>query len=415
MSETPLLDRIGLDATQRERRLEFLDIRDEDSARLVALTPFIEAGAEEIVERFYEYILKFEEAAAYLQDPALVRRLKGAQRTHLIGLVTGPYDAAYFESRLRVGMAHATIRLEPQWYLGAYSVQLRHLIAMLFARSGADPGELEGYLVSLCKLVMLDIELATAAYIYGGFVEKSLADAHAREAERARTALAQFEEEQERREEMIRMVGHDIRSPVTAIISTARLGQRRYPDSAATPGKEFGLIEEAGGNLLGFIDEMLAVARTSGGQLPVAPRPFDLAELVTSCVDELRPFAEQSGHGVALDCPEVLPVTALDPTLVRRIVSNLLVNAVRHTPAGTHVRVEVEARDMRRIVRVADDGPGLPRAVAKRVLGDAETAPPATGLGLPFCRLACERLGGSIRVDASRGRGTCFVVDLPAD
>jgi len=420
MSSTPLLERIGLAGSGQTRHLDFLQIGDKDRAALSELVGFLEEVVDDLVDRFYDFILSFAETAALLEDPELVERLKAAQRSHFLSLVHGTHDAAYFESRLRVGMRHAQIRLAPHWYLGAYAFQMRYLSERLFERFRAEPDRLRGYQDALLKVIMLDIALATNAYIHSGFVERSLADAHEREAARANEALRAKREEERRREELLNMVVHDIRSPVTAMMASARVGLRRYADEAEPPGKQFRLIENAGRNVLGIIDNMLTVARMSQGQIPISPEPFDVAELVLSCVDELRPFAQQTGHGVLVSADEPVPAATLDRMLVRRIISNLLVNACRHTPTGTHVAVSCRVVGDRCEIRVADDGPGIPRAVAAKLFDDpgaaghrSDGAYVDSGLGLPFCRLASERLGGSIRAEQEGGRGSIFVVELP--
>jgi signal transduction histidine kinase len=319
-------------------------------------------------------------------------------------------------------MMHARIRLAPHWYLGAYAFQMRFLSERLFERFSQDTAKLALYQEALLKVIMLDIALATNAYIHSGFVEKSLADAHAREAARATDALRAKEEEERRREELLHMVVHDVRSPVTAMMASARAGLRRYPEDEEPPGKQFRLIENAGRNVLGIIDNMLTVARMSQGQIPITPESFDVCEVIRSCIEDLRPFAQQTGHGVLVVADQPVEVLALDRMLVRRIIANLLVNAFRHTPVGTHVMVTCRAANARCEIRVADDGPGIPRTVADKLFDDpgaaghrSDGAYVDSGLGLPFCRLACERLGGSIHAEQSTSRGTCFVVDLPID
>jgi len=415
VSETPLLDKIGLDATERDRRLKFLGIGKRDHERLAELAPVVESVAEGVIERFYEYILGFREAMDLLGDVDLVQ-LKRAQRDHLISLVSGPYDAAYFESRVQVGLAHARISLAPQWYLGGYGVQIRYLMRELLSRYGSEPERLVGWIGSLLKVILLDIELTMEAYISGGFTERTVAEEHASTARRAIAELETHERDQMRREDFFRMIAHDIRSPVTAMMLTARLGLRRFPDEEEAPGKQFGLIEEAGRNTITIIDNMLTVARMTGGELPVELESFELVGLLHACVEELDPFARQSGHSLTVDVPAKLEVASLDRMLVRRIVTNLLVNAFRHTPAGTHIQLECRRDGSNCVIAIEDDGPGLPKSVGDRVFGEAgELGQVPSGLGLPFCRLACERLGGTIKVETVSGTGSRFIVTLPAD
>ncbi len=420
MPDTPLLDAIGVDAAERQRRLDFLRITAEDCRRLVEIAPLIEDIVDDVLDAFYEHLLAYPEAQELLAEPGRIERLKVAQAAHMHSLVSGSYDADYFESRLRVGIVHADFGVELRWYIGGLCVQLTEINRRLFEAYGGDMGRLFGYLDSFGKAMMLDIQLATESYIQSGFVERPLAEAFEIEAERSRQALLAKERAEARREELLSMVVHDIRSPVTAMMATARLGLRRYHDMAEPPGKQFGLIEESGGNVLRIIDEMLTLTRLPHDELPLRAEPFDVAELARGCVEELRPFASQSGHRISVEADSVIEATALDPVLVRRIVSNLLVNAFRHTPSGTQVILLARREGDLAILSVIDDGPGIPRATRETLLEErplksrrSQGAYVDSGLGLPFCRIACERMGGKIRLESTEGRGSWFVVELP--
>jgi signal transduction histidine kinase len=415
-----LLELTGLDAAECERRMQFIGFAAEDRECLAAVAPFIESIADGMVEAFYRHLFSFERTAAFLQDPALVRRLKAAQRRHFIELCTGPYDEAYFESRLRVGVAHARIQLPPHLYLGGYLVQLSYVQQKFREAFATDPGHAERCIGSLLKIIMLDIALATDAYIYGGFVERTSYDTAAYESMLAQEALQTKLSEEEKREELLRMIVHDIRSPVAAIMATARAALRRYRDTAEAPGKQFALVEATGSNLLQIIDNMVSHARAPGGELPIMPEPFDVAEVVSACVAQMMPFARQTAHALTVTALAAAPSLGLDKVLVRRVVSNLLVNACRHTPAGSTIEVACTSDEdgSCRIV-VGDDGPGLPASIREAIL--AGTLRPRadagafadSGLGLPFCQMACERMGGSMQLEAIGQRGTCFVVRLP--
>ena len=169
------------------------------------------------------------------------------------------------------------------------------------------------------------------------------------------------------------------------------------------------------------IDNMVSHARAPGGELPLLAEPFDVSEVVSACVSQLLPFAHQTGHVMTVSVLTPAPATHLDKVLVRRVVSNLLVNACRHTSAGSRIEVSsVREGDWCRVV-VADDGPGLPAAIREGLknLGAMPPRPDAgsyvdSGLGLPFCRMACDRMGGRLELQPSPQRGTRFVVHLPA-
>jgi signal transduction histidine kinase len=420
VSRIALSELIGMGQAERDTRLAFLGLDEARRAHLRSLSGFVEEIADELVERFYQHLHAFDETRALLQDPQLVIRVKAAQRSHLIRLTSAEFDSDYFDSRLHVGMTHARIGLEPKWYIGAYMTQLAVLYAELFKRFD-DPQRIAKSIDALTAVVMLDIELAIDAYIYGGFVEKSLADAHRSAAEQATAALAARDEQEARKEELLRMVIHDIRSPVTAMMSTARVGLRRASDIQVPPGKQFRLIEDTGAHVLEIIDNMLTIARVTRGEMPVKVESFDLARQIAECVRELTEYAGQAQHSLFYCGVESAQVEGLDSGLVRRIVSNLITNAIRHTPAGTRIDVCCDFEAGRCAVTVADDGPGIPREVVERinaVSGDtgprSEGAYLDSGLGLPFCRLAAERLAGRLLFEASGPAGSRIVVDLPA-
>lgn len=401
--------------------MEFLDFSEKDREILASQSAFIESIADGMVDVFYERILAFPETRSFLEDPELVTRLKAAQRRHFIQLCAGPYDESYFESRLRVGLAHARIRLPPHLYLGGYLVQIDYVRRSFLERFRDDLDTGQACIVSFGKIIMLDISLATDAYIYGGFVERSTADIRAYEAALAQEALENKVREEEKREELLRMIVHDIRSPVTAMMATARAAMRRYRDPNESPGKQFALVEATGQSVLSIIDNMVSHTRAPGGELPLVQEPFDVAEIVRACVSQLMPFAQQTGHAMTISLLMPTPSTRLDKVLVRRVVANLLVNACRHTPAGSRIEVGCAPDgDWCRIV-VADDGPGLPSAIREAIHASDVLKPRPdagayvdSGLGLPFCRLACDRMGGLLELQPSPQRGTRFVVHLPA-
>jgi signal transduction histidine kinase len=142
--------------------------------------------------------------------------------------------------------------------------------------------------------------------------------------------------------------------------------------------------------------------------------------VVSACVAQLLPFAKQTAHALNVLELQPAPSVVLDKVLVRRVVSNLLVNACRHTPAGSTIEVTCEtADDGTCSIVVADDGPGVPQAI-REAIATGTLRPRAdagafadSGLGLPFCQMACRRMGGALEVQPSRQRGTRLVVRLP--
>jgi signal transduction histidine kinase len=140
----------------------------------------------------------------------------------------------------------------------------------------------------------------------------------------------------------------------------------------------------------------------------------DLAELVRATVEEARVTAEQNEVRLVLKAAERVWGEA-DPALTRRVVDNLVSNALAYTPKGSRVEVSVGYREEGVEIAVSDEGPGVPEQMREKVFEkyeqvDARDAGVSInrGLGLTFCRLAVEAQGGTIWIDRAPGGGACF-------
>src|ERR1051326_8188203 len=120
MASGDLLAQAGFDEASRARRLIFLGFGPEDEERLAELRAFAEDNVDGIVEEFYRHLMAFEETRRVLGGDEQITRLKALQRQYFLRMLEGDFDLRYFESRLRVGAAHARIDLHPEWYLGTY-------------------------------------------------------------------------------------------------------------------------------------------------------------------------------------------------------------------------------------------------------------------------------------------------------
>ncbi len=154
---------LKLDETELRSRRAFFEITDEDLARLLSLRPFAEKCTDEIVEGFYELLLRHPETRKFLNDEGVVRRLKRLQREYFLGLFEGRCDLAYVEDRLRVGAAHERIGLAPKWYLGAYRRYL-YLVRERFFRD-LSPADARAAFASVERLVFFDQAIAIDTYI----------------------------------------------------------------------------------------------------------------------------------------------------------------------------------------------------------------------------------------------------------
>ena len=161
-----LMREMGLSEEEIARRKAFLEFGDEDVERLRGLHKLAQRYADDVIEDFYRHLLAFDESRRFFTDPAILARVKAAQKQYFLRLTQGDYAAAYVEDRLRIGVAHERINLPAELYLGAYNFYLRTVMLRLLEVYKTHPEEVLPTFVSLLKLVFLDIGLAIETYLF---------------------------------------------------------------------------------------------------------------------------------------------------------------------------------------------------------------------------------------------------------
>jgi signal transduction histidine kinase len=172
--------------------------------------------------------------------------------------------------------------------------------------------------------------------------------------------------------------------------------------------------------MMRLIQNLLEISKMEEGKMPVAAEPVVLTDVVQEVVTEYQAMALETGKGLVVSVDAATPAAIADMALLRRVLTNLLVNALRHS-GSSEVRIEAgtEPGDMVAL-RVIDNGRGIGAEDQARIFekfGSIRRSPTSeptadTGLGLPFCRLAVERMGGAIRLTSRVGGPTTFAVTL---
>jgi rsbT co-antagonist protein RsbR len=157
---------MGLTQQEVARRKEFLELGAKDTDRLRGLHDLAAKYADTVIEEFYDHLLSFDESRTFFTDPAVLQRVKLAQKQYFQELTQGIYDAAYIESRLRIGMAHEGINLPVKLYLGMYSFYLRAIANRFLDAQKDNPTEALLDFLSVLKLVFFDMGLAIETYIH---------------------------------------------------------------------------------------------------------------------------------------------------------------------------------------------------------------------------------------------------------
>jgi len=215
---------------------------------------------------------------------------------------------------------------------------------------------------------------------------------------------------------------HELRAPLAMIRAELEVSLERVrsvTDYQATHRLVLTEVER----MARLADQLLLLARADAGSLAPRFQRVDLSDLLEETVDRWRLLAGSRGVRVALEPPPPGAMWA-DPELLRRLVDNLLDNAVRHSPEGEAVTVQAACADGRWRLEVADAGPGVPDAIRDRLFQRFTRADPArgrdtggAGLGLALCAVIADLHGGSVVLAPPNGppSGAHFVVDLAAD
>lgn len=211
-------------------------------------------------------------------------------------------------------------------------------------------------------------------------------------------------------------LAHELRTPLTALRGEIELAMLKADAAGAAPLA--GQLEEID-RLKRLIDRVLLIARAEAGEIPLAYDPVDLGRLAASVVEQLAPVA--ADKGLALQCEPAASVTVRgDADWLKRVVLNLLDNAINFTPAGGAIGVAVsQAGNEARLV-VRDSGVGINPEAATHVFEPFFRADPArsahtegVGLGLSLVKWVVERHGGRIELDSRPGEGSAFTVVIP--
>ena len=229
---------------------------------------------------------------------------------------------------------------------------------------------------------------------------------------------AELEEAESRRRSLTADIAHELRTPTSNIQGY----MEAIKDGVFQPTPEtLDTIHEQSLLLSRLVDDLRLLAQVDGGDLQLQRTQTRLEELVQSCVDALRPRAEAKGVSLGVDMAGTLPGLDLDPARIAQAVGNLLDNAVTHTPEGGSVTVSAQAGAGAVEVQVADTGPGIAPDDLQRIFDRFYRADPSrsrstggTGLGLTIARRLVEAHGGSIEAESVVGRGSRFIIRLPA-
>lgn len=209
---------------------------------------------------------------------------------------------------------------------------------------------------------------------------------------------------------------HDLKTPMTRLRGMAEQSLRRGGDDEDM--ELAGTVVDECDRITAELDTLLLIARAESGLSVFHPSRFDLAECVRECLEFFEPEIEAKGMALSDELPSSLAVNA-DLQVVRRIVLNLIENAVKYSETGT-VTVGGGEEGMRVLISVCDQGLGIRQEDADNIFEPFfRTKDHATreghGLGLSYCRSVLQAMGGEITYRPNPPRGSCFTICIPVE
>ena len=213
---------------------------------------------------------------------------------------------------------------------------------------------------------------------------------------------------------LLHAVSHDLKGPLAAVLGAMQTLRREAQLALTAEELEslYTMIEQSGRKMDRLVDDLLDLDRLDRGQLQPDRQPADVGAIARRIA---RESTSLDGHPVRIDADAVL--VAVDAAKVERIIENLLLNAAKHTPPATPVRVRVTARADGVELAVEDEGPGIPEELRVEIFDPFRQGPGAggtgVGIGLSLVKRFAELHGGSAHVEDRVGGGARFVVWLP--
>lgn len=254
-----------------------------------------------------------------------------------------------------------------------------------------------------------------------GIAEDITEDKHA-QAERLRL-LALEQEARERaedalrtRDEVLRMVSHDLKNPIHSItMAAALLAEVPLPEKQRA--EQIGVIRRTADHMHRLVQGLLDMKRIEAGHgIPVEPQPAEIEPLVEEGCALFRPRTDAKGVKIVLDLSEPLPTVWADTERIIQVLWNLTGNAIKFTPAGGRVFIRAEESSDEVIFSITDTGPGISSEYIDRLFDpfwqDKRTARLGTGLGLPISKAIVEAHGGRVWAESTPGAGATLAFTL---
>lgn len=221
------------------------------------------------------------------------------------------------------------------------------------------------------------------------------------------------------RDDLVHMVVHDMRSPLTSIKGFLELLDMVEGETLSDDGREYvAIATKSAENLIEMTTSLLDVSKMEAGEMKLELGECQLIEIIRGVMEKLDSLRKD--RQIILEATEDPKTVLGDAKMLDRVIQNLLGNALKFTPDRGCISIGLEAKEHGVRLYVRDNGPGIPNESLDRIfekfgqaVSDQKPLHYSTGLGLTFCKLAVEAHGGAIGVDSELGKGSTFWFTIP--
>jgi signal transduction histidine kinase len=240
--------------------------------------------------------------------------------------------------------------------------------------------------------------------------KRSLLEAKSAELERITEVKSQF----------LAMVSHELRTPLTAISAyTDILSRNSAGNMIEKQVAQLGVIRRNATHLNRLISDLLDISQIESSAFSLKKINFDLGEMIFELIESLEPLVSEKKHQLTADVTEDITLNA-DKEKVRQVITNLIENAVKYSPVGGDINIEVSLVEGDAEIVVSDNGYGISAEDQDRIFEtffrsrtDENWEVPGTGLGLSLVKRIVSMHGGTVELESELGEGTSFVILLP--
>ncbi len=232
------------------------------------------------------------------------------------------------------------------------------------------------------------------------------------------SAKAAAEKASQLKTALLRNVSHELRTPLTSITSFSGILEQELSGQMQKYAR---LVNQGGERLMNTLEALLKLSRLEAGEEELSLRPVRLREAARTAVESHRQRAEEKGLSIELDTPDDPPYARANGEAVSQVLTHLVDNAVKFTEAGGAVTVRLRSEDSRVTIEVEDTGIGIAEEAQSDIFRPFEQESKGldrqfegSGLGLSVTRLLVGEMNGTIEVESEKGKGSRFVVSLPA-